>query len=690
MAEEVRFNCSLKPDDLMFRSLSGWEELGRLPEYVVELLRPEKLGALKAQELLGKGASVTLMLDNKQERHLHGVVAEFERGGTSGRNHVYRVTLRPWLWQLTLGADCRIFQDKTAVQILDAVFAEYDSSKVDKRLTGSCASRPYTVQYRESDFDFVSRLMEEEGIYYYFKHEESQHTLVLCNSPSGHDPIPGDKLDWSAKQGENIEREDIVTEWSRQHSMQPLKYTHTDFAAEAPSTDLKASAERSVPYAKPNDLEVYDYPGEHDDLAMGTNTGSKVQAGKDSAQHEINRYESRHSVATGLTPFRGVACGRTFAFKFHDDADGYLITGTVTEIRYAGNETNVEKPGCDYMCRFNAVPKTVHFLPQRSVARPVVNGPQTATVVGPAGDEIHTDKYGRVKLHFHWDRLGKKDEKSSCWVRVSYPSAGKAFGGLSLPRIGEEVVVSFLEGDPDRPLVTGRVYNGESMPPYELPKYANISGWTTRSTPKGGAGGNELYFSDEKGKELVYLRAEYDMTFKVTNDYSTWVMGSTRITTDKDRVESVGKSYSLSVGEAAAISVANDLSVNAGGDIYASTGGALALNVSSNLVTAVGASAEVAVASSMDLSVGAGLKVTASAGADLKANVIAIESATTITLKAGASFIQLGPDGVTIQGTMVNINPGGAGGPAKPAQTSKPTKPKEPTKKTEQKHPLGR
>ena len=692
MPDEVSFHCPLQPDDLKFRSLAGREELGRLPEFRVELLRSYKLEPVKADALLGKGAGVTIMLDNQQERHLHGIVTEFERCGVSGRNDIYRLVLRPWLWQLTLGADCRIFQDKTVIQILDIIFAEYGSAgRVEKKVEGgSFASRPYTVQYRESDFDFVSRLMEEEGIYYYFKHEESQHTLVLCNSPSGHGPIPGGSLDWSAEQTGNTEREDIVTEWSRSHSLQPLRYTHTDFAAEAPRTDLQASAQRAAPYAKPNELEVFDYPGGHDDFAMGENTGGKTKAGKDSAQLEINRFESRHSVATALTPFRGLTVGSTFSFKSHPDKDGYLVTSTIVEVRFSGNESNTDERRCDYLCRFNAVPKTVAFLPGRSVTRPVIGGPQTATVVGPSGDEIHTDKYGRVKLQFHWDRVGKNNEKSSCWVRVSYPSAGKNFGSLSLPRIGEEVVVDFLEGNPDRPLVTGRVYNGENLPPYPLPRFANVSGMTTRSTKSGGTDGNELLFFDDKGKELVSMRAQYNQMFQVLNDFSTWVGKDAYETIGGNRTSSTGVNLDSAIGANSTLKIGADSQVAIGGDLISSVGGALSTDVTGSFSGAIGSAAEVAVGTGLDLNVGTATSITTGTAMNLKALSVVIEGSTEISLKVGSSFITLTPAGVTIQGALVNINPGGAAGPAQAAAKATPPKPKDPGKPADYKNPLGR
>ena len=389
-----------------------------------------------------------------------------------GRYDLYHVELRPWLWHLTLGADCRIFQNKSALEIITSVFAEYKSATaVEDKVSPKPAKRPFTVQYRESDYNFVSRLMEEEGIYYYFKHANAQHTLVLCNSPSGHSNVEGTVLHWSAKKTDRLKANNIITQWTRTHSLRSLKYSHTDFAAEAPATSLLASAKRTANYGEPNDLEVYDYPGGHDDMAMGTNTGGKQPEGERTAKLRVNAFESGHSVAAGITAFRPLAVGHTFKFEnppVEADKLDYLVTSSIFEMEVGGDEADKDKETLtttNYTCRFDAVPKAVAFQPRRVAQAPLVHGPQTATVVGPSGDEIHTDKYGRVKVKFHWDRDDKKNETSSCFVRVSQPWASKQFGMMALPRIGDEVVVEFLEGNPDRPLITGRVYNGTTCRP---------------------------------------------------------------------------------------------------------------------------------------------------------------------------------------------------------------------------------
>lgn len=683
MAEEVVFHCALAADALLFRSLLGKEELGRLPEYRLELLRPSQQEALKAGELLGKPAGISIKVDSRSDRHLHGLVTQFERGGALGRNDVYRLVLRPWLWLLTLGADFRVFQDRTAVQILDAVFAEYDSaSPIDKRLTGEFHARPYTVQYRESDFDFVSRLMEDEGIYYYFRHEADQHTLVLCNSPSGHDPMQGRALGWSARQTGMTEREDVVVEWTRRHLLQSLKYTQTDFAAEAPDSPMQASAERSAPYPRPNDLEVFDYPGLHDDLAMAGNLEAKLKDGKRRAQLQVDRFESRHCVATGLTPYRGLMVGVTFDLRDHDDADNYLVVAAVTEIAYEGSQTNSldsQEPRCTYACRFDAVPRSVPFQPAEVAPRPVVRGPETAIVVGPPGDEIHTDKYGRVRLRFHWDRVRGPSEKNACWVRVSHPWAGPQFGMVALPRVGDEVVVGFLAGNPDRPLVTGRVYNGDNMSPYALPAHATVSGIKSRSSKAGDTTtANELRFDDRKGAEYVWLQAERDFHQWVRHDAFATVKNDLSVDVTRDTDQQVGQDLTLRIGRQASLSVGADTHARLGADLHLGVGGALNLGVTDAVAFRGAAAVALAAGQALDIDAGAAMTLSAGAALNLSGLGVVIDGGTQLCIKAGGAFITLGPEGVTLQGAQVRINSGGAADSARPAATAKPAAPRQP------------
>ena len=689
---EAEFKSPLPNEELLFQRLLAREELGRLPEFRLDLLRRSKLKPLEAKQLLGKTGALAIQPVKGKQRFLHGHITQFERGGRQGVYDLYRIVLRPWLWQLTLGADCRVFQDKTVIQILDAIFAEYGSSgRVEKKVTGSFTTRPYTVQYRETDFAFVSRLMEEEGIYYYFKHETGQHTLVLCNSPSGHIATEAGKLPFGPAIKDDGYREDLIEHWSMAHLLQSLKYTTTDYDAAAPTGDLKGTAERSPTYPKPNDWEVFDYPGNHDDYAMGTNLAAKQKAGKARAQLEVDRFESLHAVATGATPYRPLAVGQTFTLSDHPDEGGFLVTSSVTEMAYGGYQGGDEEAndGTAYECRFNAVPKDVAFQPRAITPSPIVRGPQTASVTGPSGDEIHTDKYGRVKVHFHWDREGKADEKSSCWVRVAHPWAGKGFGMVALPRVGDEVVVEFLEGNPDRPLITGRVYNEINKHPYDLPAQATVTGIRTHSSKSGGAENfNELRFDDKKGSEYVWMQAEKDYHRLVKNDVHDTIKNDHWQEVLKNSQGKVGENFTFSVGKISTVSLTGDTHLKLGADLNSKLGGAFNMDVGA--ATAIKAAAAVAVTSgaSMDLNAGAGMNLTAASFMNAKAIKIVLDAGMELCIKAGASFITLNASGVVIQGPMVKINCGGAAGSAKEAAKASPPAPKEPGEQKKNEDPL--
>lgn len=691
MANEAEFLSPLGENALLFRRMHAREELGRLPEYSIELLRLSKSPAIVAADLLGKSINVKLLVSEGKYRYFNGVVTRFEQGGSTGRFDIYRVEMRPWLWHLTLGADSRIFQDKTAVEILDFVFNEYgSSSKIEKKLTGAFRKRNHTVQYRESDFNFVSRMMEEEGIYYYFKHEKDKHTLVLCNSASGHAPIEGGDLTWGLKQKEQQTREDIVTAWSRTHALRSLKYTHTDFSPEAPTADIKGDATRDPGYPKPNDLEVFDYPGGYDDLTMAPGkTSANVQEAKRLAKLRVEAFESGHVIASGVTPWRHMSTGYTFNLLDHPNKGGYLVTRSDYELEFAGYEANADDTSSGFSCRFDAVPKATAFQPQPSAIRPRVHGPQTATVVGPKGDEIHTDKYGRVKVQFRWDRIGKKDEKASCWIRVSHPWASKQFGMIALPRIGDEVVVEFLEGDPDRPLITGRVYNGDNMPPYELPTQATVSGIKSQSS-KGGAltNANELRFDDKKDSEYIWFQAEKDYHQLVKNDAFATVKNDLWVDVVKNVAHKIGENFTMDIGKVTTVAVKEDTHVKLGADLNMEVTGALNLKVTDAVAIKGAAAMAITAGQGLDISAGQALNMAATSTLHIKGMGIVIDGGTQLCIKAGGAFITLGPEGVTIQGTMTKINSGGAAGSANSAAQASPAAPKEPVAPKENKDPL--
>jgi type VI secretion system secreted protein VgrG len=675
--------------------MQGIEELGRLPEYRIELHRLSKNAPIAPADVLGKAACVHLRLPDDSFRYIHSLVTRFERGGAVGSYDIYHVEMRPWLWTLTLGADCRIYQEKTVKQIIEAVFGEYQGTVDLSKLEATYRTRPYTVQYRETDFEFVARLMEEEGIYYYFKHTDTQHTLVLCDGPGAHTPIVGDALMWGPVQTEKQWRTDVVRVWSKSHNLASLKYAHNDYAAEVPATSLLAEATRTAEYPAAGDYEVFDYPGGYEDLKMASGAaGTKTQEGTRLAQLRVDAFESAHIVASGLTPCRHVAPGWTFSFadypKLGDDGDEYLVTAANYDIEFAGQEAKADTPSAGFSCRFDAVPSSVKYQPPPVARRPLVHGPQTATVIGSSSDkEIHTDEHGRVKVFFHWDRVGKKDGTTSCWVRFATPWASNGFGMVSLPRVGDEVVVTFLEGNPDRPLITGSVYNGTNKPPYTLPTNKTVSGIKTRSSDGGAVGeSNELRFEDKKGEEYVWLQAQKDFHRLVKHDSWDTVQNDKTIEVTKNEKHKVGEHMTMEVGKTVMTKVGEDVYAKLGADLTMDLTGALGFGIGEAIDLEAGQAIKITAGQGLDIDAGQGIKITGGGAVHIKGMGIVIDGGSELTLKAGSGIVKLSGGGVEIVGAMVKINCGGGAGPANAAAKASPAAPEEPEAPPENTDPL--
>lgn len=558
-----------------FHWLSGREAMGEPYRYEVEFLSGDD--ELAIQDLLGTGMTIQIATVQKTQRFLYGLVADAAYVGTDGPDTIYAVTLAPWLWFLGRRRDSRTFQNMTVPAILESVFGHWGIADFELKLDGSYPERDYCVQYRESDLDFVTRLMEDEGIGYYFTHRKGGHTLVLTDSPSPHEAVPGyASIPYFPPHERARRKGDHVYDWKLRAVVREGKATLRDFDFEKPKTDLTVLADE--PKGHTLDAgEWYDYPGGYRDLAVG-DPRSRVR---------LEELQAGHVRVSGEGNAVGLACGARFALELYprkDQNKTYLLVATETELASdrhralrADADPEQETP---FTCRFEAQDIAVPFRPARRTGRPFVQGPQTAIVTGPAGEEIHTDKYGRVKVQFHWDRLGKRDQNTSCWVRVSQLWAGAAWGGIHIPRIGHEVIVDFLEGDPDRPIITGRVYNALAMPPYGLPANATQSGIKSDSS-KGGGGSNELRFEDKKGGEEVWLHAQKDENIVVENDKTEKVGHDETISIGNDRTETVGHDETMAVG--------NNRTRNVGVNEAVTVGSNQTISVGSNQTETIGA-----------------------------------------------------------------------------------------------------
>jgi type VI secretion system secreted protein VgrG len=694
----IAIKTPLGDDVLVLRSMAGREELGRAFEY--ELILSSDDHAIKADDILGQNVTIRLELAGDKTRYFNGFVSRFAQTGRSQTHSTYRATIRPWLWFLTRRADCRIFQEMTVPEIVKKVFKDDGFTDVDESLSGAYEKWTYCVQYRETDFNFVSRLMEQEGIYYYFKHEDGKHTLVLCDSADAHSAIEGNE-EVPFRPPSNQVTEEHVYDWSTTQEVLPGLYSLTDYDFEKPGVDLATQSKVDRKHANAKS-EYYDYPGEY----------LEEKGGKDYAKARIEEIQWQYEKVAGSGTIRAFHPGGLFKLIDHprdDQNREYLLVSANHELYSAEFESGAGSgggPTC--VCGFTAIESKTPFRTPRITAKPVIQGPQTALVVGPAGDEIYTDKYGRIKVQFHWDRQGKKDENSSCWIRVAQVWAGAAWGGIQIPRIGQEVMVEFLEGDPDQPIVTGRVYNAEQMPPYGLPDNATQSGIKSRSTKGGGdANFNEIRMEDKKGSEELYIHAEkdhtnitendraedvgHDRSLHVGHDKSETIDHSKTITVTADHTETIGGNKTLSVGANHDESISSNMSINIGGTLsetvaiaYAETVGAamaltvgavLAIDVGAAMTTNVGAAKSTNVGSNNSLNVagndtasvsggrtatvGKDLEETISGGHTetvtktyaLKAKSITIEAEDEITIKTGDATISMKKDGtISIKG----------------------------------------
>lgn len=548
---QVSVTTSLGKDELLFHSLSGTEQLGRLSEFRVQLL--SKDGEQNASLLLGKPLTVSLDLAAERTRYWHGIVTRFSCTGWEGDYVSYEAVVHPWLWLLKRSSTCQIFQDKTVLEIVEEVCGKSGYAGVSllssELLSGVYPKLPYCVQYRETDFDFVCRLLEDAGIYFFFTHEVDKHTLVLADSFGAHQPIVGyQNLKFAGSMHDNALGEESVSHWSVSGEIQSSSYALTDFdyekAAASSNGSLLSKAQIPSGFDVPA-FELFDYPGNY----TTAETGNALALGR------MERVHGRSEVIQASSNARGLFPGGLFTLSEHprqDQNQGYLITSANYELGTSGYASRGERPQVEFQCNFTAIGKDHAFRPECTIAKPVVQGPQTAMVVGksPEGgtaEEIWTDAYGRIKVQFHWDRLGTSDDSSSCWVRVAQAWAGKGWGAIFIPRVGMEVVVSFLEGNPDRPLVTGCVYNSDALTPYELPANQTQTGVKTRSSPKSD-GFNELRFDDKAGEEEVFIHAEKDFNRVVKNDDTLTVTGDQKITVSKTIVITATTSIELVVG----------------------------------------------------------------------------------------------------------------------------------------------
>ncbi|BBB25269.1 type VI secretion system Vgr family protein [Amphritea japonica] len=642
-ANEERFFFELQDtedsEQFSLVRLNGAEEISALFDIALEVVSDD--GDIDFSTLIGQPAFVTLLdqTDGSEEltRYIHGMIAEVSLGDQGVNQSSYHIRLVPKIWALKHRQNSRIFQFQNVQTIIETVLtgAGLDVDEFRFDLAKSYPDYDYCVQYRETELDFIQRLLAEEGIHYYFEHSDESHILIFSDTSGSNPTISGDPFLDCFHDSQGAVREQHIFNFSYSEAIVPGKVTLRDFDFKKPNLKLEStkSAELDVP------LEIYDHPGRFIDSGRGTNN----------AVIRLESLNSYRQSAKGQSDVNRMMPGCSFELTGHDRDllnTEYLIARVEHECSQPQVlEVGASTEGSKYSNKYICVPFDVPFRPTTDVKSPHVEGTQTATVTGPEGEEIYTDEHGRIKVQFHWDREGQGNETSSCWIRVSQTHAGGSFGGMFLPRIGEEVVVDFLEGDPDKPLVIGRVYHGLNRPPYRLPEHKSRSTIKTNST-KGGDGFNEIRFEDKKGEEQVFYHAEKDIDQRTKHDHRSW-LGNDRHKivegnvyseyrsddhhlTQGDQFQQVNKSQHLTIDKSQHISIGQKSHLYAGQQIHHK----------------------------------AGQKILITAG-------------TEIVLKAGSGMVKLDPSGVTITGASIKLNSGGGGGSATKASPTPPTQPVE-------------
>ena len=660
----LAIDTPLGKDVLLLQEITGYEGVSRLFSYDLDLLAYDN-DSISFDDIVGQKVSITLQQPDGSLRYISGFVNRFTQGETDERLFThYHAQVVPWLWFLTRQADCRIFQNLAVPDIISKIFDPFGFKDFKLNLKSSYPKLEYCVQYRETSFNFVSRLMEEFGIFYYFDHTtQGKHTMVLADQSSNLPACPSSPISYDVEVG-GLADPEVINNWHVGQEVKTGKYTVTDYNFTTPSTSLLANEPTVISLSASQPMELFDYPGLHTTKDEG-DTVAKVH---------MQEEEAGYMVISGAGNARALMSGFSFELKNHyrdDQNTNYLLT----EVRHFGSAgqsytTAGTSGGETYSNHFVCIPASVPYRPLRVTPKPFVQGPQPALVVGKSGEEIWVDKYGRVIVQFYWDRLGEKNENSSCWIRVSQPWAGGNWGAMWIPRIGQEVLVSFLEGDPDRPIITGRVYNADQMPPYTLPDYQTRSTFMSRSSKGGGSSNyNELRFEDLKGQEQIFVNAEKDMDLRVENDSREYVGANRHMIVTANQQEKINADKHLQVVGNHNEKISGNMSLQVTGNQMESVTGNKSLSVTGNQNESITGNVSLSVTGGQNDSVTMGYAMTAMS-IHLTANAgIVIECPAGITLKSGASSVDVSPGGVFITGTpMAFINSG-----SMPAMTMDPS-----------------
>ena len=698
----IRIDTALGPDAFIVLSFTGHEQISELFSFQLQLA--SQINDITFDRLAGKTVTVAVRSSDGSQRYFNGIIVEFSPGLVSEQEgySTYSAVMAPAVWTLKQCYDCRIFQDKTVPDIIARVLSQSELGRkqvrqiIDFRMdVGEYAPRQYCVQYNESDLDFMARLCEEEGICYFFEHEKDRHSLVFADSPDKHHPCNTGK-----KQSVNFQRStgsvtdaELISDLNHRYTMASATFVARDFNFKLPHNDLTVQ-QAAMQHSAHDVGERYEYPGGYE---------KTLNRGQQIAAIRMQERDAQVCTISGKSNCRGFCAGFRFTLEQYPlksmNGKDYLLTRLDHKARQQFIPS-ADGAGDSYENQFAGIAHQTRFRPPRKTARPVIAGVQTAMVTGPAGEEIHTDEYGRVKVHFAWDRL----TDTSCWIRVSQGWAGAGWGAMHIPRVGQEVIVSFIEGDPDRPIITGRVYNSANTAAYSLPAEKTKSTIISSSTP-GGNGSNELRFEDKAGSEEIYLHGQKDWAIAIENDKSQSVGNNETMTVTANRTKSVGADQSETIGKNKTITVGGSHNETIGADMTVAVaagrtvtigandnqtvagkssqqiGGSQSVHVSGSAAETVNIAKALTIGGAYQISVGAamnetvvGLKAeqvgvsksvnvignfseTVGQGHKLKAKTVEIEADEQITFKTGSATITMTSDGkITLKGTEITQN----------------------------------
>jgi type VI secretion system secreted protein VgrG len=672
----LRVQTGLGDDVLLLRRFSGVEGMSRLFHFDLDLLSHN--GSINPQDIVGDNISICIQPEGEPQRFFNGFVKSFQYLGLERRGlYAYKAEVVPWFWFLSKRTDCRVYQNQTVQEIVESIFNELGFSDYVFALVEQHPKLEYCVQYNESDLDFISRLLEHEGIYYFIEHQPDKNILHLSDDASHYSDLEPEVLEHSSGMRQTYQ----IRLWQHLYQYCSGAYAQTDFDFEKFNQSLLTETSTTLRLKNNSSFPRFEFPGCYRENELGRAlTKLRMQ------QEEMN-YE-RVSAASNI---HMLEVGKKFILKSDENEADHNKMYVITEIHHNAYDPSYMESESDdppYTNQFVCLPSSTTFRPACVTPKPRIDGVQTAVVVGKAGDEIYTDKYGRIKLQFHWDRYGAKDETSSCWVRVATQWAGNKWGSVTIPRVGQEVVVTFVNGDPDQPLVIGSVYNSAHMPPYPLPDNKSMMGMKSRSS-KGGDGGtyNELVIDDKKDSEEFRINAQKNYNMKVGKDSSTHVLnnhtgkidgnsdttvqgntthktqGNDSFTVSGNRSATVGGNQDSTIGGNATETVAGDQTNSIGGNTSTTVGGNDSVSISSNQEYVVGASQSISVGANQGINVGANQtiqvggkqeisamaqEVSIMTSANMSALQISQTGQTGINLSVGAASISMTPASITL------------------------------------------